>query len=115
MQENEFDKTMTDIPSAEAGEHEAARYVLKEPEQIQQKNNLRGKAGKPVLSMVIFGLLSLSLYAVLLLKQDLIMDVYTRGGLYTAWPIGTALLFSFVHGAFASNFLSVLGIEAKKH
>ena len=79
-----------------------------------KNKELQGSKGKPVLLMIVFGLISLSLYAVLLINQDLIMDVYTRGGVYTAWPICTALVFSFIHGAFASNFLTVLGIEAKK-
>lgn len=81
-----------------------------------------GKAGqspvvqkKPVAAMLFFGALSLALYVALLANQNLVMDTFTRGGMYTAWPICTALLFSFIHGAFASNFLSVLGIEAKKH
>ena len=110
MQQNKFDKNMTAITFAEAGEYETARQVLAEPEQ-----KVQGVKGKPVLPMVIFGAVSLALYAVLLIKQDLIMDTFTRGGIHTAWPICTALLFSFIHGAFASNFLSVLGIEAKKH
>ena len=70
---------------------------------------------KPVMKMVVFGAISLSMYIVLMTQQELVMDTFTRGGIYTAWPICTALVFSFIHGAFASNFLSVLGIEAKKH
>jgi hypothetical protein len=115
MEQNEFDKNMTAITFAEAGEYETARQVLAKPDKELKSRKVQPVKGKPVLPMAIFGAISMSLYAVLLLKQDLIMDTFTKGGIYTAWPICTALLFSFIHGAFASNFLSVLGIEAKKH
>lgn len=115
MELNEFDKDMTAVTFAEAGEHETARQAMAESGQGQQESRGHAAKKKPVVPMVLFGAISLSLYSVLLLKQDLIMDIFTRGGIYTAWPICTALVFSFIHGAFASNFLSVLGIEAKKH
>ncbi len=99
---------------AEAPEHETAREMLSDPE-TGQKKDVHPVKKKPVASMIVFGAISLSLYVVLLTRQDLIMDTYTRGGVYTFWPICTALAFSFIHGAFASNFLSVLGIVAKKH
>jgi hypothetical protein len=51
----------------------------------------------------------------LIKNQTWVTETFTKGGIYTAWPICTALAFSFIHGAFASNFLSVLGLEAKKH
>ena len=82
------------------------------------KNKMAGKPvakKKPVIPMIVFGAISGAMYYVVLTNQVLVMDVFTRGGIYTAWPICTALVFSFIHGAFASNFLSVLGIEAKKH
>lgn len=114
MEKNEFDRDMTAATFAEAGEHETARQVMAESDQKETSMAPVAKK-KPVVSMIIFGAISLSLYVILMTKQDLVMDTYTRGGLYTAWPICTALVFSFIHGAFASNFLSVLGIEAKKH
>jgi hypothetical protein len=46
--------------------------------------------------------------------QALVTDTFTKGGWYAAYPILAAFFFSFIHGAFASNLLSVLGIEAKK-
>jgi hypothetical protein len=30
------------------------------------------------------------------------------------YPVGAAFFFSFIHGAFASNLLSSIGLEAKK-
>ena len=110
---NEFDQDMTAVTFAEAGEHDTARKILAESSGQQQAQKPIGKK-KPVLSMVIFGALSLALYVALLTNQQLVTEVYTKGGINFLWPVGTAFLFSFIHGAFASNFLSVLGIEAKK-
>ena len=115
MQLNEFDKDMAAAAFAQACEHGKARDIITETRQKQQtRARVRGRK-KPVLPMIIFGAMSLLLYITLLLKQEWVMDVFTKGGIYTIWPLGTAMAFSFIHGAFASNFLSVLGIEAKKH
>lgn len=72
------------------------------------------KKRKPYIQTVIFGILSLASYLVLFNYEGLVTETYTRGGIYTAMPVATALYFSFTHGAFASNLLSVLGIEAAK-
>lgn len=72
-----------------------------------QKNN-------PIFRMLLYGCLSGSAYFYLMTHQKLVTDTFTKGGWYAAFPILVAFLFSFIHGAFASNFLSVLGIEAKK-
>jgi hypothetical protein len=70
---------------------------------------------KPYLQAIVFGVLSITSYVILFAHQSYITEHYTRGGIYAALPVGTALYFSFLHGAFASSVLSVLGIEAKKH
>jgi len=69
---------------------------------------------KPVAAMIVTGLISLALYAALLMKQDLLIDVFGRGGLYALLPIVTAFIFSYFHGQFTGHFWSVLGIEAAK-
>ncbi len=69
---------------------------------------------RPVSKMVLFGALSMASYFLLFSNEQLVTQTYTLGGWYAAFPVLTAFLFSFVHGAFASNLLSVLGIEAKK-
>ena len=68
MELNEFDKNMTAITFAEAGEHITARQVLAESEQKKEHRFYTAK-NKPVFPMVAFGALSLTLYAALLLKQ----------------------------------------------
>jgi len=69
---------------------------------------------KPYASLIIMGVLSVAMYATLLLKQDIINQYFARGGAYAILPIATAFLFSFVHGSFTGNFWTVLGIEAAK-
>jgi hypothetical protein len=69
---------------------------------------------KPVGKMLVTGLLSIALYAILFRNQDLVSNVFTRGGLYAFLPIGTALIFSFVHGTFTGHFWTVMGVEASK-
>jgi hypothetical protein len=69
---------------------------------------------KPVVKMILYGAVSVSLYAAVLTHQGLITTYFTRGALYATLPIATAFVFSFVHGGFTNYFWSVLGIEAKK-
>jgi hypothetical protein len=42
------------------------------------------------------------------------MAYSTKGGMFAAVPIVTVFLVSFVHGAFASNLWTCLGITARK-
>jgi len=69
---------------------------------------------KPVSRMIVMGIISIALYATLLLKQDLINNTFGRGGWYAFLPIITAFVFSLVHGSFTGSFWTVLGIEAAK-
>jgi hypothetical protein len=72
------------------------------------------KRKKPYLQAVILGIISITSYIVLFANRELVMEHFTRGGMYTTLPIVTVFYFSFLHGAFASNVLSVLGLEAAK-
>ncbi len=69
---------------------------------------------KPVGKMLLFGTLSLAVYILLFSNQARITTLFTAGGWHAACPVLTAFLFSFIHGSFASNLLSVIGLEAKK-
>ncbi len=69
---------------------------------------------KPVGKMVLMGVISVTLYALLLLKQDVINEYIGQGGMYAFLPIITAFLFSFVHGTFTGDFWTVMGVEAAK-
>lgn len=69
---------------------------------------------RPVGKMLLFGAASGSAYLLLFSNAALVTNTYTLGGWHAIFPVGTAFAFSFIHGAFASNLLSVLGLEAKQ-
>ncbi len=69
---------------------------------------------KPVGAMIVMGIISVALYATLLLKQDLVNSTFAKGGLYAFLPIITAFVFSYFHGSFTGHFWTVLGVEAAK-
>ncbi|MEJ2697266.1 MAG: hypothetical protein P8013_11525 [Candidatus Sulfobium sp.] len=69
---------------------------------------------KPYMKAVVFGIFSIASYVLLFSRLEWVTEVYTKGGIYTVLPVTTALYFSFLHGAFASNVLDILGIEAAK-
>jgi len=75
---------------------------------------MKDKKKKPYLMTVVVGAVSLSMYVALFTHQEWVTETFTKGGYYAAYPIVAAFLFSFIHGAFASNLLSSLGLEAKK-
>jgi hypothetical protein len=112
MEPNEFDKNMAAAAFAQSGEHDTARQLVETSTKARVAMHSQKKSMMPMLA---FGVLSLTGYVLLIKNQQWVTETYTKGGINTIWPIGTAFLFSFIHGAFASNFLSFLGLEAKKH
>lgn len=75
---------------------------------------MKQKKQKPYMKAILFGLLSIGCYVGLFSNKAIVMDYFTRGGKYAGLVILTAFVFSFIHGAFASNTLEVLGLEAAK-
>ncbi len=69
---------------------------------------------KPVGALIVMGIISVALYAALLLNQDTVNSTFAKGGFYAFLPIITAFVFSFFHGSFTGHFWSVLGVEASK-
>lgn len=75
----------------------------------------RGKPSKkPYAKAILFGIASTALYWAALSNEEVVREVWAKGGVYTALPIITVFIFSFVHGSFANYVFSVLGLEAKK-
>jgi nucleotide-binding universal stress UspA family protein len=72
------------------------------------------RGAKQIGKTVGLGLAAATLYAAVFLNADTVMKYFTRGAWYAALPVATVFVFSFVHGAFASEFWSLLGIEATK-
>ena len=76
-------------------------------EQQASRRKLVGKT-------IALGLGSVAIYAAVFWNSGSVMQYFTKGGLFAALPIATVFLVSFVHGAFASNLWSCLGIQAVK-
>ena len=76
-------------------------------EQEASRRKLVGKT-------IALGLGSVAIYAAVFWNSGSVMQYFTKGGLFAALPIATVFLVSFVHGAFAHNLWSCLGIEATK-
>ncbi len=74
----------------------------------------RGQKKKPYLKAIILGIISIFSYVALFSNQEIVTNISTKGGVYSALPILAVFYFSLIHGAFASNILSMLGIEAAK-
>jgi hypothetical protein len=72
------------------------------------------RGAKQVGKTVGLGLAAAAIYAAVFLNVDTVMKYFTRGSWYAALPVATVFIFSFVHGAFASQLWSLLGIEATK-
>lgn len=73
--------------------------------QAVKKKNLVAKT-------IAFGALSIGMYVALFMNSAVVMTYFTKGMAYAALPIITVFAFSFVHGAFAGNIWTLLGIEA---
>lgn len=70
--------------------------------------------GKQLAKMAIYGLVALTLYFLLFLFEDQILEFTSRGGWYFIGPVVIAFVISYVHGNFTSHFWDTLGIKAKK-
>ena len=109
-----FDKHMSAVAFAEAGEHNTARQILGAKAKKQSGKSPAPAKRKPYLKTIIFGAVSISAYVLLFTNEKLVTEVFTMGGWRWVYPVGAAFFFSFIHGAFASNLLSSIGLEAKK-
>jgi hypothetical protein len=72
------------------------------------------KSNRVVGKTLLFGLLSIALYAAVFSHATAVAHFFARGAWYAILPIITVFLFSFVHGSFASHVWTLLGIEARK-
>lgn len=63
---------------------------------------------------VLYGAISLGLYAGLFLWEKPLAEAAARGGWYFLLPVAIAFLFSFAHGTFTGCFWDALGVQAKR-
>ena len=111
MGRHSFDDYMSAAAFAEAGEFDIAREMLgSDGKKSPQAEGRR----RPYLKTAVFGAVSLTAYFLVFSNQETVMNLFTMGGWNAAFPVGMALFFSFIHGAFASNLISVMNLEPKK-
>lgn len=67
-----------------------------------------------VVRMIGFGAASAAVFGAIFHFANPITEIFSRGGFYAALPIATVFLVSYVHGSFASNLWTALGINAKQ-
>ena len=114
METSKIEKTMSAAAFAEAGEFDTAKEMLGDDAKKSPAMGRQPVKKKPFLPTLVFGAISLSAYVILFKNERLVTETFTMGGWSTVYPVATAFFFSFIHGAFASNLLSVLNLEAKK-
>ncbi len=83
-------------------------------EKVMAKEQEATSRTKLISKTVGLGLATAAIYAAVFINSETVMKYFTKGGVFAALPIVTVFLVSFVHGAFASNLWSLMGIEAAK-
>ncbi len=61
---------------------------------------------------LLFGILSAGIYAAVFLNSATVMKYFTKGGFYNVLPVLTVFVVSYIHGSFASNVWTALGVNA---
>ncbi len=85
--------------------HPEGKPMARETKQLRS-NEIKKTIG--------FGLITAAIYGCVFWNADKVMSYFTKGGFYAALPVATVFLFSFVHGSFASNIWSLMGIKPMK-
>jgi len=62
-----------------------------------------------VRNVLLWGIVSLTLYLLVFINQETVMDYFSRGGYFAIAVIATALIFSLVHGTFSNYLVEVMG------
>ncbi|MGO0123264.1 hypothetical protein [Desulfothermobacter acidiphilus] len=76
--------------------------------------NHESKRRKPWGTLLLWGALSLGLYALVFIKGDALQQFVAVGGIgKAAIVVAVAIVFSLVHGNFAGTFFEALGIRAR--
>lgn len=63
---------------------------------------------------LLFGVLSAAIYGAVFGNSELVMEYFTKGGFYNILPVVTVITVSYVHGSFASNVWTALGVNASR-
>jgi hypothetical protein len=84
------------------------------PEGKPMTRETKQQRNTEVKKTVGYGLITAALYGSVFWNADAVMSYFTKGGFYAALPVATVFIFSFAHGAFASNLWSLMGIKPMK-
>ncbi len=95
------------LPVFSISGYQGEQVMAKETHDKLSRGKLLGRTA-------VLGVASVALYTAVFTHTTTVMKYFTKGGIFAALPIITVFVFSFVHGAFASNLWSILGIEATK-
>lgn len=80
---------------------------------VKKRRSVKVGNQKPIASVLFYGGLSLTLYALIYLYEQEIMYWTTKGGWYFIISAILAFLFSFIHGGFTRYFWEALGVRAR--
>ncbi|WP_353572434.1 hypothetical protein [Candidatus Albibeggiatoa sp. nov. BB20] len=69
---------------------------------------------KALLPTILWGIMSIALYATLYFFEQPILEASAKGGWYFIVPVTIAFIFSGVHGNFTGYFWEAFGVRAKK-
>ncbi len=72
------------------------------------------KKRKSRINVMVYGAASVALYATVFSFSDPIMSFIAKGGIRALVPVAAVFLFSWIHGNFASNVWTALGIEPSR-
>lgn len=67
---------------------------------------------KPFRRTLVFGILTAAFYAAFFANAQTITAHFAQGSYWAAGPIATVFAVSYLHGEFASNLWTLLGISA---
>ena len=77
--------------------------------------SIRGKRHSPALKQtLLYGAGSICIYVLAFANADVFAALCAKGGLWTALPIASVLLLSYVHGHFAGALWDLCGITGIK-
>lgn len=78
---------------------------------VEKTLSLRRTWMKVLLRAILFGAFSVSAYLLVFLNEATVTKYFTKGGVYAAAVIATAIAFSLIHGTFANYLLELFGIR----
>jgi len=83
--------------------------------KLQEKRDIASTNKKSYrMKSIVFGTIIGVLYAALFSNLELVMQYFTKGGMYLLLPVASAAVFLYLHVCFFSSFRSALGIEGAK-